>query len=87
MWLYNQKRLGDFFADGKWLTLCLHRILQPVRPWETPSSHLAYLENAAQELLKLYNAEQMFSIVPFQLAKTETQENPTHATSELQLQG
>jgi len=87
MWLYNRKRLGDFFADGKWLTLCLHRILRPLRPSQTPASHRAYLENAAQELLKLYSEEQLFSIVPFQLAKTEIQEHKTHATSELQLQG
>jgi alkylation response protein AidB-like acyl-CoA dehydrogenase len=87
MWLYNRKLLGDFFAKGEWLVLSLHRLLRTLRPmpyliWE------AYVENIAQELYKLYREDKLFSIVPFQLARSQsiTKEDTTHATSKLQLQ-
>lgn len=69
MWLYNRKLLGDFFAQGEWLILCLDRLL-------TPLVHLQYLlpdsyrENTTQELLKLYQQNKLFSIIPIQLART-----------------
>jgi alkylation response protein AidB-like acyl-CoA dehydrogenase len=87
MWLYNRKNLGDFFAKGEWLVLSLHRLLRTLRPLPYFISE-AYVENVAQELLKLYREDKLFSIVPFQLARalSKTQEDTTHATSELQLQ-
>jgi alkylation response protein AidB-like acyl-CoA dehydrogenase len=84
-WLYNRKILGDFFAKGEWLVLSLHRLLRSWRPMPYFISEV-YVENIAQELLKLYQSDKIFSIVPFQLAQSQTQEDITNASSELQLQ-
>lgn len=70
MWLYNREHLGDFFADGKWLVLCVHRLLAKLSP-DHPVVPLAYYETVADELLRLHEADKMFSIVPFQLASTK----------------
>ncbi|HAZ45253.1 MAG TPA: isovaleryl-CoA dehydrogenase, partial [Cyanobacteria bacterium UBA11371] len=75
-----------FFAKGEWLVLSLARLLRSFRPWQNLTISPVYVENVAQELVKLYNEDKMFSIVPFQLAKTETQKDKTNAASELQLQ-
>ncbi|MEW5856583.1 MAG: acyl-CoA dehydrogenase family protein [Cyanobacteriota bacterium] len=85
MWVYNRKILGDFFAKGEWLAICLNRLLMTFRPSSgiIPS---IYIENVAQELLKLDRENKMFSIVPLQLAQSQSQEEKTHAASELQLQ-
>jgi alkylation response protein AidB-like acyl-CoA dehydrogenase len=85
MWLYNRETLGDFFKKGEWLVLSLHRLLRSLRPLPYFISE-AYLENLAQEMVKLYREEKMFSIVPFQLAQTQTQEDNTDASAKLQLQ-
>jgi alkylation response protein AidB-like acyl-CoA dehydrogenase len=87
-WLYNRTHLGDFFAKGEWLVLSLHRLLRSLRPMPYLISE-AYLENVAQELLKLYREDKLFSLVPFQLAQSQTLLQPkdtAHATSEFQLQ-
>lgn len=84
MWLYNRKQLGDFFARGEWLVLSLNRLLQPFG--RSQGANPTYVENVAGELLKLHQQSKMYSIVPFQLAQTQTQENNADATSELQLQ-
>ncbi len=81
-WLYNRSILGEFFARGEWLVLSLHRLLRTLRPLPYTLSDV-YVENVAQELLKLYQENQHFSIVPFQLAHSQTTEEKTH---ELQLQ-
>jgi hypothetical protein len=81
-WLYNRSILGEFFAQGEWLVLSLHRLLRTLRPLPYTLSEV-YIENVAQELLKLYRENQHFSIVPFQLAHSQTTEEKTH---ELQLQ-
>ena len=81
-WLYNRSILGEFFARGEWLLLSLHRLLRTLRPLPYTLSEV-YVENVAQELLKLYRENQHFSIVPFQLAHSQTTEEKTH---ELQLQ-
>lgn len=86
MWIHNRDRLGNFFAKGEWLVLSLHRLVRSFRPAEKLIISQAYIENVAQELIKLFDEEKMFSIVPFQLAKTEPQKDNTNATSELQLQ-
>ncbi|MBD2070856.1 acyl-CoA dehydrogenase [Leptolyngbya sp. FACHB-671] len=85
MWLHNRKTLGEFFANGRWLVLSLRRLLVAVNPALDLPPRLDD-EPIAQELLKLYAEDRMFSIVPFQLAKSEVQENPIHAITELQLQ-
>ena len=81
-WLYNRSILGEFFARGEWLVLSLYRLLRTLRPLPYTLSEV-YIENVAQELLKLYRENQHFSIVPFQLAHSQTTEEKTH---ELQLQ-
>ncbi|WP_121970528.1 acyl-CoA dehydrogenase family protein [Leptolyngbya sp. BC1307] len=89
MWMHNRQRnreaLGDFFSRGEWLVLSLHRLLSHFRmALERPPE--AYYENVAQELLRLHQEDKMFSIVPFQLAKSSTKEDISHATApELQL--
>ncbi|MGB5966689.1 MAG: acyl-CoA dehydrogenase family protein [Spirulinaceae cyanobacterium] len=85
MWVYNRTNLEVFFAQGEWLVLALNKLLKPYHPNEElilPD----YAENLAQELVKLYNQDKLFSIVPFQLAQTQSQENKKDASSELQLQ-
>lgn len=85
MWLYNRTILGDFFAKGEWLVLSLHRLLRTIRPLPYTISEV-YVENTAQELLKLYKEDKLFSIVPFQLAHSPIKEDQPYATSKLQLQ-
>jgi alkylation response protein AidB-like acyl-CoA dehydrogenase len=70
MWLYNRQRLGDFFARGAWLALCLHKLLTTVQPWREPPAGVG-IEPITAELIRLYNEERLFSIVPFQLAGAE----------------
>jgi hypothetical protein len=69
MWLHNREQLGEFFAGGRWLVLALHRLLQALRPDLAMLPH-SYFEKCAQEILRLYEANQMFSLVPFRLAGT-----------------
>ncbi len=85
MWVYNRTILGEFFAKGEWLVLSLHRLLRSLRPLPYFISE-AYLENVAQELLKLYKEDKIFSIVPIQLAQSPSKEDRSYATSHLQLQ-
>ena len=86
MWLYNRQVLGDFFAQGEWLVLSLHRLLRTVRPLPYSIAE-DYVKNVAQELVKLYREDKLFSIVPFQLAPTKitTKEDKINADSSLQL--
>lgn len=71
MWLYNRNFLGEFFAQGEWLVLSLHRLLRTIRPLPySIADH--YVENVAQELVKLHQENKLFSIVPIQLSKTNT---------------
>jgi alkylation response protein AidB-like acyl-CoA dehydrogenase len=81
-WLYNRSILGEFFGRGEWLVLSLHRLLRTLRPLPYTISEV-YVENVAQELLKLHRENQHFSIVPFQLAHSQTTEEKIH---EFQLQ-
>ncbi|NEP85382.1 MAG: acyl-CoA dehydrogenase [Okeania sp. SIO2C2] len=82
MWIYNREILGDFFAGGEWLVLCLNRLLQPFG--HSRKVDQLYWEKVTQEMLKLDNENKIFSIVPFQLAQTKKQENKINASSELQ---
>jgi alkylation response protein AidB-like acyl-CoA dehydrogenase len=84
MWIYNRQLLGDFFAKGEWLVLSIHRLLRTLRPMPYSISEI-YTENVAQELVRLHQTNQLFSIVPIQLAKSEInkQEDKTNASTEL----
>ena len=55
-------------------------------PVHNLDSSAEYVENTAQELLKLYKEDKLFSIVPFQLAHSPINEDPSYASSKLQLQ-
>lgn len=67
IWLHNRKSLGDFFANGEWLVICLTRLLEKLQPsLDLPPE--SYWENMGNHLVKLYTENQMFSIIPFQLA-------------------
>ncbi|MEM6351246.1 MAG: acyl-CoA dehydrogenase family protein [Cyanobacteria bacterium P01_D01_bin.14] len=84
MWRYNRQILGDFFAQGEWLVLCVHRLLDSLGTAPNPVQ-LDYYETVYQRLVQLHREDKMFSIVPFQLANS-TQATETHATTpELQL--
>lgn len=83
-WLYNRDNLDEFFLRGEWLVLGLHRLLRPICNLPYTISE-EYSENVAQELLKLYKNNQLFSIVPIQLANNQTQEK-NYANSNLQFQ-
>lgn len=79
----NGLAFGEFFAKGEWLVLSLHRLLSHFRLDLTTPTEASY-ENVAQELLRLHQADKMFSIVPFQLATQPpiNQEIPSHATAQ-----
>lgn len=70
IWLYNRKGLGEFFAKGEWLVLCLQRLMKGLAP-SLDSLPQAHTENVAEEIMKLYRQDKLFSIVPFQLAPSE----------------
>ncbi|WP_008314019.1 acyl-CoA dehydrogenase [Leptolyngbya sp. PCC 6406] len=74
MWLYNHQQLGDFFAQGQWLVLCVDRLLAHLSP-ERPAVPTSYYETVAVELLRLHQEDKMFSIVPFQLAQASVPES------------
>ncbi len=77
MWLYNRALLGDFFAKGEWLVLCLDRLLATFQPRRSavPATFVAV---TLQEVVRLYEQNQAFSIVPFQLAgPTQSNSRPT----------
>ncbi|MBD2439003.1 acyl-CoA dehydrogenase family protein [Nostoc sp. FACHB-110] len=70
MWLYNRKQLGEFFAQGEWLVLCLHKLMGLLHHSQQPLP-TSYRENVATELQKLYEQNQLFSIVPLKLAPSK----------------
>jgi alkylation response protein AidB-like acyl-CoA dehydrogenase len=84
MWLYNRTQKGEFFARGEWLALCLHRLMLTFYPAKMLPPRIED-DAIAQELLKLYSDNRMFSIVPFQLAHSELQEITTNATERIKL--
>jgi alkylation response protein AidB-like acyl-CoA dehydrogenase len=67
LWIYNRETLGEFFARGDWLVLSLERLLVRLgqRRKLLPAEHE---QRVAEELQRLYHDEQLFSLVPFQLA-------------------
>ncbi|WP_414754516.1 acyl-CoA dehydrogenase [Anabaena sp. CCY 9910] len=85
MWLYNRHHLGDFFSNGEWLALGLRKLLLTFRPAKALPERIDDAA-VAQELVRLYTDNRMFSIVPFQLANPQLQETTTDATQRLQLQ-
>ena len=66
LWVHNREVLGEFFKRGDWLVLSLERLLVRLgrRRAILPSEHE---QRVAEELQRLYDERQLFSIVPFQL--------------------
>jgi hypothetical protein len=85
MWLHNRNHLGDFFANGEWLALSLRKLMLTFRPAKALPGRIDD-RAVTQELIRLYNQDKMFSIVPFQLAKSTQQETTNDASPKLQLQ-
>jgi alkylation response protein AidB-like acyl-CoA dehydrogenase len=71
LWLHNRTELDEFFARGEWLALCLHRILTSFQPWRSALPQ-HFVENIAQQMKKLYEEDRLFSVIPMQLARTES---------------
>jgi alkylation response protein AidB-like acyl-CoA dehydrogenase len=84
MWLYNRHHLGEFFAQGEWLALCLRRLMLSFRLEKDLPPRLNDAA-IAQELVRLYQEDRMFSIVPFQLAQS-AQPTTVPTSEKLQLQ-
>ena len=68
MWTHNRWAMTEFFLKGEWLLVWLEKNVFPYA--ETSAPLVTYLDNAGQELLRLYNHDQLFSILQFQLAET-----------------
>lgn len=67
LWVHNRETLGEFFEQGDWLVLSLERLLVRLgqRRRVLPAEHE---QRVAQEMERLYHEQQLFSVVPFQLA-------------------
>jgi hypothetical protein len=73
MWTYNRLGMTEFFLKGEWLLVWLEKNV--FSSADTSSSLATYLDNAAQEMLRLQNRNQLFSILQFQLARTGSSAN------------
>ncbi|TMC19751.1 MAG: hypothetical protein E6J34_14695 [Chloroflexi bacterium] len=73
MWLHNRSTLDDRFASGNWLVLCLIRLLKMLSPRENLISPTPYVERAVPTMVQLLQEGRMFSIVPIQLASSQSQ--------------
>lgn len=60
----------DFLARGEWLVLCLVRLMKDFYPKKYEVSQ-TYYDNVSDHLLKLHQQDMLFSVFPFQLAKTQ----------------
>jgi alkylation response protein AidB-like acyl-CoA dehydrogenase len=71
LWLHNRERLGEFFGRGDWLVLSLERLLVRLgqRRSVLPVEHE---QRVAEEMERLYQDERSFSVVPLQLARSQT---------------
>jgi len=67
LWLHNRGHLGAFFARGAWLVVALDRLLRRFAPLR-PGLPAPYRQAVADELVRLHTQQQLFSLVPFELA-------------------
>jgi hypothetical protein len=81
LWLHNRSHLGELFARGEWLVLCLSRVLSrfPSARWGMPRSYRA---NLARELARLSEADESFSLIPLALGRGREQQEDGGASSE-----
>lgn len=68
LWVHNREVLGEFFKRGDWLVLSLERLLVRLGRRRTilPGEHE---QRVAEELERLFNERQLFSVVPLQLTE------------------
>lgn len=71
MWLHNREHLDEFFARGEWLVVALNRLLKHLQVFEytVPDS---FIESVANQLVKLTESNQLYSMLPFQLHRIES---------------
>ncbi|HEU4595683.1 MAG TPA: acyl-CoA dehydrogenase family protein [Pyrinomonadaceae bacterium] len=70
LWVYSRDSVGGFFAEGDWLVLSLARLLRKLgRDLEdVPPAHE---QRVAEELKRLHEERQSFSVVPLPLAQPD----------------
>ena len=71
LWLRNRERLGEFFERGDWLVLSLERLLLRLGQRRNEVLPAEHEERVAVEMERLFEEEQLFSVVPLQLARRE----------------
>jgi alkylation response protein AidB-like acyl-CoA dehydrogenase len=67
MWIHNSDSLGQFFAEGKWLVAVLERLMSEFEP-DRKLEAMPYQEEIAEELVRLYQENLLFSIIPVHLS-------------------
>jgi hypothetical protein len=67
MWIHNRDSLGQFFAEGKWLVAGLERLMSEFEP-DRKLEAMPYQEEIAEELVRLYQENLLFSIIPVHLS-------------------
>lgn len=72
IWLFNRNQLGHFFAEGDWLVATLAR--RGVANFHTGSLAPHHTELLAKQLIHQFEAQQMFSLLPWPLAANEQAE-------------
>lgn len=70
MWLYNRSKLALFFERGEWLVLCLHYLLKNFQP-NREQMPVFYQDRVTEELVRCHETNQLFSIIPLQLARVK----------------
>jgi alkylation response protein AidB-like acyl-CoA dehydrogenase len=75
MWVYSRNKwmMTDFFSTAGWLLLWLKKTVFPFS--DENSLPATFFDNAAEEMLRLYKGDQLFSILRFQLARTGASED------------
>ncbi|MEM9164318.1 MAG: acyl-CoA dehydrogenase, partial [Cyanobacteria bacterium P01_F01_bin.4] len=69
LWVHYDHSKADFLSQGEWLVLCLTRLMNGFYPQKYSASQ-NYYDKVAHHLLELYKQDMLFSVFPFQLAKT-----------------
>ena len=66
-WIFRPAETQPFFAKGDWLALCLNAMLQSMqRP--LPSPPRSCLESVAEDLVKMDERSEMFSLLKLEVA-------------------
>ena len=74
--LCSRVSLDHFFAEGRWLVMALDRLARQLRP-DLPDLPAAYTDAVAQQLRALHQGNRLFSILPFELASRNSNQEVT----------